>query len=56
MDKLTFAEYYNITPQVLNDYGAINPCIAYDLPLFIDPFLIFASKSQNIKFYTPIYL
>lgn len=49
MDNLTFAEYYNIAPQVLNDYGAINPCIAYDLPLFIDPFLIFASEKPEYK-------
>ncbi len=48
MKKLTFAEYYNINPDVLNRYGAINPCIAYDLPLFIDPFLIFASEKKRI--------
>lgn len=49
MKKLTFAEYYNINPDILNKYGAINPCIAYDLPLFIDPFLIFASEKKEYK-------
>ena len=49
MEKLTFADYFNISPEELHKYGAINPCIAYDLPLFIDPFLIFASDKPEYK-------
>lgn len=49
MENLTFSDYFNISSEVISDYGAINPCIAYDLPLFIDPFLIFASEKQEYK-------
>lgn len=49
MSKLTFADYFNIQKNTLDKYGAINPCVAYDLPLFVDPFLIFASDKPEYK-------
>ncbi len=45
--KLLFSEYFEIAEQVLDDYGALNICIDSDLPLFIDPFLLFSSDKPE---------
>jgi hypothetical protein len=39
-----FSDYFGVTPEVLDEYGAFNISIASDLPLFVDPFLIFNSE------------
>ncbi|MEJ1414308.1 MAG: hypothetical protein RPU90_12135 [Candidatus Sedimenticola sp. (ex Thyasira tokunagai)] len=45
--KLLFSEYFEIDCEVLDEYGALNICIDADLPLFIDPFLMFSSKKEE---------
>jgi len=45
--KLFFSEYFEIDGDVLDAYGALNICIDTDLPLFIDPFLLFSSKKSE---------
>lgn len=45
--KLLFSEYFEIDSEVLDDYGALNICIDADLPLFIDPFLMFSSEKPE---------
>lgn len=53
--KLLFSEYFEIDESVLDTYGALNICIDADLPLFIDPFLLFASeKSEYIELHDQI--
>lgn len=53
--KLLFSEYFEIDSEVLDDYGALNICIDADLPLFIDPFLLFSSeKPEYIKLHEQI--
>lgn len=47
--KLLFSDYFNIDQNILNEYGALNICLSADLPLFIDPFLLFASEDDNYK-------
>ena len=47
--KLLFSDYFNISSQILNDYGALDICVNSDLPLFIDPFLLFASEKNEYK-------
>jgi len=47
--KLLFSEYFEIKDAVLNDFGALNMCLDADLPLFIDPFLLFASKNAKYQ-------
>ena len=47
--KLLFSDYFNIDQSVLNQYGALNVCLSADLPLFIDPFLLFASENEDYK-------
>ncbi|PZO43916.1 MAG: hypothetical protein DCF21_10220 [Leptolyngbya sp.] len=41
--QLLFSDYFEVDVSVLDKYGALNICIEADLPLFIDPFLLFAS-------------
>jgi len=45
--KLLFSEYFEIDSNLLDSYGALNICIDSDLPLFIDPFLLFSSDKPE---------
>ena len=47
--KLLFSDYFNIEQSKLDEYGALNICLSADMPLFIDPFLLFASDDENYK-------
>ena len=47
--KIYFTDFFNVDPQVLNDYGAFNISLINDLPLFIDPFLLFGSKNPEYQ-------
>ena len=44
-----FSDYFGIDSSVLDDFGALNLCLASDLPLFIDPFLLFSSDKPEYK-------
>lgn len=44
-----FTELFGIDESVLEDYGAINISLLNDIPLFIDPFLLYASEKQEYK-------
>ncbi len=45
--RLLFSEYFEVDESLLDSYGALNICIDSDLPVFIDPFLLFASKKAE---------
>ncbi len=45
--KLLFSDYFNIKSTTLDNYGALNICLSADMPLFIDPFLLFASDNEH---------
>ena len=47
--QLLFTEYFDIELAVLDRYGALNICVEADLPLFIDPFLLFASDKPEYQ-------
>jgi hypothetical protein len=47
--KLLFSEYFEILESKLEKHGALNICLSADLPLFIDPFLLFASEKKEYK-------
>ncbi|MBJ6127866.1 hypothetical protein [Microvirga splendida] len=42
-----FNEYFGVTADQVDDYGAFNISIINDLPLFIDPFLLFNSNKPE---------
>lgn len=47
--KLLFSDYFEIGSSLVDKYGALNICLSSDLPLFIDPFLLFASHRKEYK-------
>lgn len=47
--KLLFTDYFEVDSSVLDKFGALNICLSSDLPMFIDPFLMFASEKPVYK-------
>ena len=41
-----FSDYFGVSPDVLEGHGAFNISTINDLPLFIDPFLLFNSDKD----------
>ncbi|MGI8414563.1 MAG: hypothetical protein ACR2QA_19155 [Solirubrobacteraceae bacterium] len=46
---LYFTDYFEVGPEVLADYGAFDISVVSDLPLFIDPFLLFNSEKPDYQ-------
>jgi len=44
-----FSDFFKVSPKVLENYGAFNISLINDLPLFVDPFLLFNSKKTIHK-------
>lgn len=44
-----FSDYFGVDPHILLDYGALDVSLVCDLPLFIDPMLIFNSNKPHYK-------
>ncbi|MCK1437386.1 hypothetical protein IVA97_19985 [Bradyrhizobium sp. 15] len=44
-----FNEHFGIDAETLDSYGALNISIVNDLPLFIDPFLLFNSEKDDYR-------
>ncbi len=42
-----FTEFFKIDEEILDNYGAFDISLINDLPLFIDPFLLFGSKKKE---------
>ena len=47
--KIYFSDFFNVTPEVVREYGAFNVSLVSDLPLFIDPFLLFNSRKAEYR-------
>lgn len=45
--KIYFTDFFEVPPEVLEDYGTLNISLINDLPLFIDPFLLFDSEDPK---------
>lgn len=44
-----FSDWFSVEPSTLDKYGAFNISLVNDLPLFIDPFLLFTSEKPQYK-------
>lgn len=44
-----FSDYFGVAPEVLDAYGAFNISLINDLPVFIDPFLLFNSGKPEYQ-------
>ena len=47
--KIYFTDFFQVDPDALADYGAFNISPIVDLPLFIDPFLLFTSSKPEYQ-------
>ena len=47
--NIYFSDWFGVDPDVLDDYGAFNISLINDLPLFIDPFLLFTSNRPEYR-------
>ncbi len=47
--KIYFTDFFSVTPEILEEYGAFNVSLINDLPLFIDPFLLFGNKKPEYQ-------
>ena len=47
--KLLFSDVFDVDPVVVEAHGAFNVALVADLPLFVDPFLIFNSPDPNYQ-------
>lgn len=44
-----FSEHFQLAPKVLDDFGVVNISLVADLPLFVDPFLLFNSDKAEYR-------
>ncbi len=47
--EIYFTDFFKVPPEVLEEYGAFNISLINDLPLFIDPFLLFNSEKEEYQ-------
>lgn len=47
--ELHFSQHFGVDPNVLRDYGAFDISVVSDLPLFVDPFLLFNSEKDEYQ-------
>lgn len=47
--RLYFSDFFGIDADIIGAYGAINISLINDLPLFIDPFLLFNSENERYQ-------
>lgn len=47
--SIYFSDVFNVTPDLLEEYGAFDVSLVNDLPLFIDPFLLFNSERAEYR-------
>ncbi|PTQ86492.1 hypothetical protein C8R28_101068 [Nitrosomonas ureae] len=44
-----FTDYFKVSPEDMEKYGAFNISLINDLPVFIDPFLLFNSDKPEYQ-------
>lgn len=44
-----FSDIFNVDESILESYGAMNISLLNDIPLFIDPFLLYASEKPEYR-------
>lgn len=47
--KIYFTDFFEVDMKTLENYGAFNISLINDLPLFVDPFLLFGNKKQEYQ-------
>lgn len=44
-----FSDFFDIEEKIIEEYGAVNISLLNDMPLFIDPFLLYNSENADIR-------
>ncbi|WP_414587817.1 hypothetical protein [Scytonema sp. PCC 10023] len=44
-----FSDFFDVSPELIEKYGAFNISLINDLPLFVDPFLLFNSENATYQ-------
>lgn len=53
--KMYFSDFFNVDPTIIEEYGAFDLSLINDLPLFVDPFLLFNSdKPEYVELHDQI--
>ena len=47
--RIHFSDFFNVPPQALEEYGAFDVSLITDMPVFIDPFILYASDKQEYQ-------
>lgn len=47
--NIYFSDFFNIDETVIEEYGAVNISLINDMPLFVDPFLLFNSQKDEYQ-------
>jgi len=47
--NIYFSDVFGVQPEVLEEYGAFNVALVNDLPLFVDPFLLYDSQNPAYR-------
>ncbi len=47
--NIYFSDFFGVDPNVVEQFGAFNLSLINDLPLFIDPFLLFGSEKKEYQ-------
>jgi len=47
--QIYFTDFFGVSPELLEEYGAFDVSLVNDLPLFIDPFLLFNSHDPDYR-------
>lgn len=47
--KIYFSDYFGVNEDIIESYGAVNISLINDLPLFVDPFLLFNSEKEEYQ-------
>ncbi len=47
--SLYFSDHFGVSRQIVEGYGAFDISLVADLPLFVDPFLLFASRKPEYR-------
>lgn len=47
--NIYFSDVFDVAPEILEKYGAFNVALVNDLPLFVDPFLLYDSRKPEYQ-------
>src|SRR5687768_15519171 len=42
-------DFFNVSPEIIGHFGVLDISLNSDLPMFIDPFLLFASEKEEYR-------